>query len=237
MTAPDATGDDLIAAEYVLGLLDAPDAGAIERRAATDPALAAAIAGWSERFAEIDRNATPQAPSPELWRRIEQNLDAIPRHAAPAPQPGLGARLWRSLDLWRGLGIAATTAAVLALALPWRPGASPPVVVAVLQAPDGQQAGAIVEAKADGSITLIPLVDIAVPPGRTLQVWTLWDRGRGPVPLGLMPRAQRAHFETPGLPRPQPDQLYEITLEPAAGSPTGRPTGPILYKGLATRPL
>jgi hypothetical protein len=33
------------------------------------------------------------------------------------------------------------------------------------------------------------------------------------------------------LPPPGPDQLFEITLEPAAGSPTGRPTGPVLFKG------
>ena len=39
------------------------------------------------------------------------------------------------------------------------------------------------------------------------------------------------------VPQPQPGQLYEITLEPAPGSPTGRPTGPILAKGLARVPL
>ena len=33
------------------------------------------------------------------------------------------------------------------------------------------------------------------------------------------------------LPPPGTDQLFEITLEPATGSPTGRPTGPVLFKG------
>jgi anti-sigma-K factor RskA len=39
------------------------------------------------------------------------------------------------------------------------------------------------------------------------------------------------------LPGPGPDQLFEITLEPRTGSPTGRPTGPILYKGLTAPTL
>jgi len=33
------------------------------------------------------------------------------------------------------------------------------------------------------------------------------------------------------LPDTVADQLFEITLEPATGSPTGRPTGPVLFKG------
>jgi hypothetical protein len=40
-----------------------------------------------------------------------------------------------------------------------------------------------------------------------------------------------------GLPAPGPNQLFEITLEPATGSPTGRPTGPILMKGTTSNTL
>ncbi len=39
------------------------------------------------------------------------------------------------------------------------------------------------------------------------------------------------------LPSTGPNQLFEITLEPKTGSPTGRPTGPILMKGLTTPTL
>lgn len=35
------------------------------------------------------------------------------------------------------------------------------------------------------------------------------------------------------LPPPRANQLFEIMLEPYDGSPTGRPTGPILYVGRA----
>lgn len=59
---------------------------------------------------------------------------------------------------------------------------------------------------------------------------------RGPVSVGLIDRARRASFTVPSYPA-RSQQLYEITLEPAGGSPTGRPTGPVLMKGLAAIPL
>ena len=37
------------------------------------------------------------------------------------------------------------------------------------------------------------------------------------------------------LPAVQPDQLFELTLEPRSGSPTGRPTGPVRYIGRAVK--
>ena len=37
------------------------------------------------------------------------------------------------------------------------------------------------------------------------------------------------------LPPLQPNQLFEITLEPYNGSPTGKPTGPILYIGRSVK--
>ncbi|MGL4241116.1 MAG: anti-sigma factor, partial [Beijerinckiaceae bacterium] len=39
------------------------------------------------------------------------------------------------------------------------------------------------------------------------------------------------------LRRPDAGHLFEITVEPPGGSPTGRPTGPILMKGLASQAL
>lgn len=145
--------------------------------------------------------------------------------------------MWHSLRFWRGASFAgAALSALLALfsGMLMQQMQPRPIAVAVLQSDDATP-GAIIEAFADGSVRLVPLRVIEAPPGRTLQVWTLWDRARGPVPLGILPRAeQRRLAQGDGLPRPVEQQLYEITLEPANGSPTGRPTGPILYKGLAT---
>ncbi|PWR17994.1 anti-sigma factor [Zavarzinia compransoris] len=219
------------AAEVVLGLLPAADL----REAEKDEAFAAEIAYWRRRFSDLDDMATPLPPDAALWQRIEASLQAPAAVPAPAARSGPWRGWWNSLPLWR-FGTAALATALLLLAVAAgldQP--KTPAVIAVLLSPEGR-AGAIVEAFADGSVKLVPITDIPVPSGKALQVWTLWDRARGPVPLGLLERNASAELRSASLPTPQPEQLYEITLEPASGSPTGQPTGPVLYKGLAAVP-
>ena len=55
--------------------------------------------------------------------------------------------------------------------------------------------------------------------------------------VGLMSAARTLQLSLKDLPTPRPDQLFELTLEPATGSPTGRPTGPVLFKGNAALSL
>jgi len=55
------------------------------------------------------------------------------------------------------------------------------------------------------------------------------------VSLGLVSPGKNATYTLDNLPPMQPNQLFEITLEPEAGSPIDRPTGPILYIGRAVK--
>ena len=112
-----------------------------------------------------------------------------------------------------------------------------PLYVAVLVNDTTKEAGAIVNAFADGRVEMIPLKPIEVPAGRTLQVWTLWDRAIGPKSVGLTGQARTLQLDLQSLPKTIQDQLFEITLEPEGGSPIGRPTGPILFKGNAARAM
>ncbi|WP_439575151.1 anti-sigma factor [Phreatobacter sp.] len=234
--------DDLVATagEYVAGLLTPGEMEAFEQRIATDAEARRAVADWRRRLLALDETAQRVTPSPELWARIER---AIGRPAAVDPEAG-GTwlqRLWTSLPALRLASLAGAAAAILLAIIvalqPGRQAVEAPTVVAILTAPNTNEAGAIVEAFADGRIRVVPLRPIEVPEGRTLQVWTLWDRQVGPRSVGLMAQARQQDYRTTGMPRPVRDQLYEITLEPAGGSPTGRPTGPILYVGRGTQPL
>jgi anti-sigma-K factor RskA len=227
---------DRLAAEHVLGLLDAADSALAERLETRDPAFAGAVAAWRERFAEFDAT-TPAEPLPDgLWRRVERGLAAPVAVTVTPSRLGL---LWRNLAFWRATGLA-TAIATLVLAvgagLLWQQRATTPVFVAILVT-DGNRPAAVVNAFADGRAELVPLDAIAVPPGRALEIWTLWDRARGPVSIGLLDQARSVRLRVEDLPRTRPDQLFEITLEPQTGSPIGRPTGPILMKGNAVRAL
>jgi len=226
--------DDLAAGEYVLGLLEGTALADFERRLAGDRALAAKVARWREHFAALDLTAAPVRASAGLWEKIEASLG---RRGVADASPGFAARLWSSLGFWRGTSFAGAAASLaLAVALGLMAGrATPrPIVIAVMQTGEASP-GAIVQAFADGSLTIVPLKDFDIPPGLVMQLWTLWDKQKGPVSVGLIDRPQSARFERADLPR-QTDQIYEITLEQAGGSPTGRPTGPVLVKGYATTP-
>ena len=235
--------DRLHAAEFVLGLLDAETHATAERRLTIDPVFAREVAVWQKHFAAFDDTADPVVPADDLWRRIEADMAAAAPAAQVAP-PGLLRRLWNSLGALRIAALSGTvaalafaTVAVVSVRHAQEVAARKPVYVAILVDDATRQAGAVVNAFADGRVEMIPLVDMTVPAGRALQVWTLWNREVGPRSVGLLERARATPLDLQRLPNTTNDQLFEITLEPAGGSPTGRPTGPILYKGTTARTL
>jgi anti-sigma-K factor RskA len=235
---------DRLAAEHVLGLLEGQERVTAEQLLDTDRAFQIAVTSWRERLAELDETA-PTLPADEaLWQRIESGLasQARPVRASdptpvivPNPRTAFNA-LWRSLQFWRIAGLAGAIATiVLAIGLitiaPWR--SRQPVLVAVLLT-DANRPAAVVDAFADGQAELIALEGISVPPGRALEIWTILDSTRGPISVGLIDRPRSVRLNLKNLPKLAPDQAFVISLEPASGSPTGRPTGPVLMQGKAS---
>jgi anti-sigma-K factor RskA len=234
---------DLRAGEYVLGLLEGADLATFDAQLDTDHALAAAVERWRLHFAALDGTAIPLRPSPGLWPRIETGIAGI----LPAAERGRGKALkaggslsdwWNSLFVWRGAALAGAIATILlAIGLNGaleRAGRQP-VMVAVLLT-DASVAAAVVNTFADGRVEMVPLQNIAVPAGKALEIWTLWDRSVGPRSVGLIDRARTTALRLDQMPLGK-DQLFEITIENATGSPTGRPTGPIVAKGTTSQAL
>ncbi len=224
------------AGEFVLGLLEGAEKQAAETAMQTDPEFRQAVEAFSRSMAPLDLAARPEAVPPEMWTRVAAATADLPqeRDAQPpatvVPLPVAAPR-----RRWQGLALAASllVGAGLGYFGGWLSASTPePVVIVVLETPENLP-GAVFEAFADNSVRVVPLQDFEVPAGQILQVWTLYDTDVGPVSLGTLPRAEVSVLEGPPQPTPVAEQLYEITLEPAPGSPTGRPTGPILVKGLA----
>jgi anti-sigma-K factor RskA len=231
----DAREPNTQAAEYVLGLLEGEARMDAERRLASDASFAREVERWRTRFAEFDDNTDAVPAGEGLWRRIEATVGNAPASVA---RPSLWSKLWSDISVLRIATVGATLAVMMlaiGLGVAIRQARLQPIMVAVLV--DGDRTGAVVHAFADGRTVLLPLTFINVPSGRVLEVWTLPSRERGPVSVGLMDRARTLELNLKDLPQPGPNQLFEITLEPAGGSPTGRPTGPILFKGNTAQTL
>lgn len=226
--------DEDLAGLYVLGLLDATTRAQVEARMADDAALHARIGYWEERLLPLTLMVEPEAVPSGLWARIERTLWPAPHVARPA---GLRERLWNSLAFWRALAAGGLAAALLlaTVGLPGSRQLAEPRYMVVLVAPEDRAPGWVVQANAEQSLKLIPLGVTAVPQAKTLQFWTKGKDWKGPVSLGLVQPGKPLDVQLDALPPLEPDQLFEITLEPEYGSPIGRPTGPILYIGRAVK--
>ncbi|MGI9506729.1 MAG: anti-sigma factor, partial [Geminicoccaceae bacterium] len=179
-----------LADEYVVGLLDEMERGAVEARLADDQAFVAAVADAQDRFLEIDLTEPPRPVAPESWQRIEASLDAtlpelgdrddtIIPFERPRVQPAASNWPWKAAAL-----AAAAASLILALSFGWQISRPAPLVVAVLLDSDGEP-GVLIEAFADNAARIVPLGRIDIPEGKTLEVWTLPDvPDAKPVSLG-----------------------------------------------------
>lgn len=218
------------AGEYVLGTLSSEQRADVEAQLPHDPALRLAVHAWQARLQALNELSTPLEPGPHLWNRIERSLDSR-REPAPSGAP----RWWQRLVVWQGLaGAGLLTSAVLAVMLIF---ATPPPTqyLVVLAAPSDHAAGWVVQASDTRSLRLIPLGTVEVPAGKVLQFWTKADDWDAPVSLGLVKPGESARVPVEQLPPLESNQLFELTLERAGGSPTGRPTGPIQFIGRAVK--
>ncbi len=219
--------DEMIG-DYVLGLLTGEDLRAFEAAMAGDTALVARVAALQEKLQALDDTVVPEAVPAGLWQRIEAQLPAVSKPAVVARKP-------KRLD-WVPMAASIVMAAGVGFLAGQEYSRQPaPVVIAVLVSDDSTP-GAIVEAFANNSVHFVPLEAFSVPDGKIIEVWTKPNEEIGPVSLGQFSRPEDIVLKGIDLPVPQAGQLYEITLEDAPRSPTGKPTGPILAKGLAQAP-
>jgi anti-sigma-K factor RskA len=235
----------LVAGEYVLGTLSAASRAGVEARMANDAALRTAVEQWQERLAPLHALVEPVEPSPQLWTRIDASVvakvdatkaTAAVRIAQTVTPPILS--WWNNLRLWRGLAASGLAASVLMGFLVVTKLSQPPApgYMVVLVGPQDKSPGWIVQAGTNSQqARLIPLGKMEVPGDKSLQFWTKGDDWKGPVSLGLVKPGQSLEIPLDKLPPLQPNQLFEITLEPYNGSPLNRPTGPILFIGRAVK--
>jgi len=235
-----------VAAEYILGTLDAADHAAVSAALADDDALRADVYYWQDRLLGLTRAAPPAELPPELWRRIEAGLPprvaSDPLAASPGQRDANAANqpdFWHRLAVWRAIAGAAVAATLVLAIVAGRPPTPEVRYIAVLQAPDKTAlAGWIVEATPGGQLRLVPTgagAAMVVPAGRALQFWTKPEGAAGPTSLGLVAAGASRELPAAQLPGLADQTLFEITLEPETGSPYDRPSGPVLFIGRALR--
>jgi anti-sigma-K factor RskA len=220
---------DALAAEYVLGTLRGRARQRFERVARTERALGDAVQRWEERLLPLAQALPPVNPPDRVWRAIQARIGSAPASRTT---------FWSSLGWWRGLAFASLAAVVALSALLLRPAAErgEGAVVAVLA---GSDAKAALVASADRFgryLTIKAISRIDIPADRSLQLWMLPGAGN-PQSLGVIDAttAARVALSAPAEEALRNIPALAVSLEPRGGSPTGLPTGPVLYTGAVQR--
>ncbi|MGP9819375.1 anti-sigma factor [Salinarimonas sp. NSM] len=240
--------DDALAGEYALGTLRGAERAAFEARLAREPALAAAVAAWQERLAPLSDAVPAVAPPPGLFARIEARLDEGRPATRPASSPSPAAelvsldevrRLRRALGRWRVAAgsLGALAAALVALAI-LAPGTFAPLppdepaaerYVAVVDR-GGELPALIVQVDVESGLVRVRAPAAEAPPEQALELWLVAE-GDAPRSLGIVEDSSDIRLE-PAVARTTPGATLAVSVEPLGGSPTGAPTGPVVYTGV-----
>jgi anti-sigma-K factor RskA len=220
---------------YVLGALSDEEMRAVRASAERDPALAAEIAAWERRLSPLARVVPEVAPPASLWAQVEARISGVGAgsaglaQAVPMPRRVRGDVARRKVVFWRAAAAGAMAlAASLALVLVTRGPPVPARVAMVLPDRPGE-GGWLVEVSDHGELHVRANGALSLAADRDYQLWALAEGATKPVPLGLMPLNASAVIKAERLPTKKYQLL--VSLEPKGGSPTGLPTGPVMYAG------
>jgi anti-sigma-K factor RskA len=232
---------DRLAAEYVLGTLRGSAARRFSRLFDQHATIRLLVSEWEARLSPMAAVVAVRVPPARLWQAIAARI------AAPDMRPSITGGLWANLAFWRGLGIAGSVSAIALLAvLVMRPPELVEVVrlvppkndavasyVAVLEDPATHKAVLLATAARNSDRLFIKAVDERpIASDRDLELWALPADAKprslgvigasGKSSLRLAANAEATLWAIPAL---------AVSLEPKGGSPTGAPTGPVLYSG------
>jgi anti-sigma-K factor RskA len=208
-----------LSADYAIGLMPSTARRRFENLLLDDPTLREEVARWQESLVGLTILLEPQPVPERVWQQIIARIEPQRLHV-PEKRP-----------FWSWMRIAAVACTLLVA-----------VIVGVIynrDKPDfnatlvasNQQPALTVQAF-DRYLKVEPVTVARVETGRSLELWAIPADGV-PVSLGVIPDDGKGRVELSESQRKLlgSQTTMAITLEPKGGSPSGKPTGPVLYKG------
>jgi anti-sigma-K factor RskA len=220
---------DRLAAEFALGTSPPRVRRRLVAIARRDRSVAAALSEWERRIAVLAQNVPPTMPPPRVWNGIAARLGIEPQLASGKRAP------WRErIAFWRALAIASLAGIVALGVAEWQraPVVIPAPLVVVLSGADAKVAMLATATRGERYLTLRAVGNAKPGPDKVYELWALAQSG-APKALGVIPEGNLVRLP---LDNPVDETLSNIStlavsVEPPGGSPTGKPTGPVLYSG------
>lgn len=218
---------DALCGEWLAGTLRGGARRRFERALREEPRVALRVEALRRLF-DLRPVATSPVPQAELdrgWRRLRRELGLEP---AQAPW-------WRRAGVWQGWAAIATVALAVAL---WRgapaPTPAPQAMRPLVELADAAKRPAVAAAlSADGGVLeLRPERPTVAGPTQSYELWLIPAGGGAPRSVAVLGDLA-ARIDVPPALREglRPGATLAVSVEPAGGSPTGAPTGPVIFAG------
>ena len=222
----DRSRDEVLAGEYVLGVLSGIERQKVDARLRHDRQFAAMVKRWEENLTQFNDDYAEVAAPDQLLSKIEDRL-----FASPAAVKG---SLWNSLALWRGLSFASIAALGLVFGVDYAEQIRPKPDAALTADLAGKDQAIALHARYDGTSGRLAVTPVASGGAeeKSLELW-LVEGEQAPISLGVLPQTGQGELDVPEALRARLTQgvVLAVSLEPFGGSPTGKATGPVVALG------
>ena len=208
-----------LAADYAIGLMPPTARRRFEHLLQDDATLRTELASWQAHLTLLTEPLIEQPVADHVWHAIVARIEPQKLHV-PARR-----------SFWTWLRLSAVACSLLIAVTAGLLYNHDSVQYKATLLSGTAQPGLRIEAHAD-YLKVQPLKLAALDAGRSLELWAIPVEGK-PVSLGLVPRdgggrivlsqRQQQLIKVP--------VVLAVSLEPQGGSPTGQPTGPVLYQG------
>lgn len=220
---------DMLSAEYVLGTLKGAARRRFEQLLRQRADLAQTLYWWESHMHLLADTVPATQPPKKVWQNIENRLFS----ASKANH----SNWWKSLA-FLSTAMAVSLATFLVIQSPKPLEDTAPTAVALL-ATDKAEAGWLLDqtkhSPTDIEIKVLALASLQIKPDNAFELWLLPADKSKPISLGLLPQQGSSVFKVPEeLIAQLATGLLAVSLEPVGGSPTGQPTGAVLYQGRMT---
>jgi anti-sigma-K factor RskA len=232
----DRSRDEVIAGEYVLGVLSSDDRRMVEERMLRDKPFASIVRRWEANLTSFDAEYASEVPPGYILPRIENRLFGS---QAAARQYGIFSGVWNSVTLWRTSAILLATLCVTYGLYQTRVIGSPPPTTQMSAelVSDGSMVNLMARYDMQSGRLAVMPVATGKPQEKSLELW-LMDSSGTPHSLGVLPATGDGEMIVPADMRQQfsDGMTIAVSLEPYGGSTTGLPTGPVIAAGKTYTP-
>lgn len=215
---------DALCGEYLVGTLRGPARRRFERALREEPRVELRLRYLQNLFAVRYSPMIEVEPSRDGWKRLEREL-GLSRYKT---------RWYQRLGLWQGLAASAIAVAALAIGLQFmRPSGPEPRKWVEIARMSNDAVQVTAGLTTDGQVfELRASRPVLAGPSQSYELWLLPASGEAPLSLAVLGSLDTKFAIRPELSaRVRAGGRLAVSVEPAGGSPTGKPTGPVILAG------